>query len=152
MCKISGFPKILEQALEAGLVEFPSDVQDSFAPLTAYRLVTLRNDGVSIIAEDLCSQMELKQLYPNDRRYIDLNENDIENYSCSFFKNIKDLSNAMHLPRKNKAIISGEICSDNGVMNCKNSHINLWIYENEKEKMIDGFEVINDGSKQYSNV
>lgn len=140
---IKKFPKLLKQALEKGIIEFPDDVKDVYCDVMAYRALSIvKGEPPQITRETFASQMELRALYPEKRIFKDYDETDISNYSCSLYSDSNELNKAMHLPRQSKAVIKGLVRCSNGVMNhnLKTSHINWWLYDNHTA--VKDFEVI----------
>lgn len=142
---IEKFPAILKDALMNKKVSFPEDIIIDFEPQFAYRVIPRRENNL-IHSDDFLSQVEL--LYVKKCRALKgIDENDIGEYSCSLFTNIDKLKNYLHMPRKNKVIIQGNVTCENGIIqyNMKTTHIHWWLYENND--VISDFEVRNFENK-----
>lgn len=142
---IDKFHDRLRIALKNKIFNLPTDIKVEYAPISAYRAVDVNDIAEGgFNPEAFYSQVELKYAHPNMRRFVDLDENDIENYSCSLYTDIDKLNNYMHLPRKSKAVIFGKIISEEGVTkeNFQTTHVHWWLFQGVHEQIGDRFEVI----------
>lgn len=134
------FPAILKDALIANKISFPDDIIITFDPIWAYRVVPKRANYKFCI-DDFQSQIEVNY-YRNCRALKGIDDKDIKKYSCSLFTEIEKLENIMHMPRKNKIIIEGNVTCENGIIQYDpvTTHIHWWLYENRN--IINDFKVI----------
>ena len=125
------FPSVLRKALQNGEVAFDSNVEIEYMPFTVFRGITReKGESLEICRSDFLSYAELNKK-PRGMEY------NIGWYSCSCFKESKELEAALKLPRYNKKIISGFIKSEYGPQKTNNDtgHVDWWLYENtEVEK------------------
>lgn len=122
------FPNILKKALLNNKVKFPETLQYNYDNLYVYRAVQYTNKKRTIERSDFSSYMELKEKNP----MIVADENNIECYSCSFFKNIEEMHIRTKFPSKNKAVAKGIIKKEFGPININEStsHIDLYLFKN----------------------
>lgn len=124
----SKFSKVLNDALKNGKVKFPDEIFIEYQDKKVYRMITRKKNGLELSKNDFLSQVELKQCNPKIKN---IDENNIENYSCSVFSDEKMLETVLHLPRKNKLIIKGYMKYFNGICDKEKNttHINWWLYD-----------------------
>ncbi len=140
---LNKFPCVLKNALYSKKVTLPDNVEFKFDDFIGYRMISRKvNDDTPINKNDFLSQAELKEIGKPLARGIDIN--DISFYSCSLFKDSKQLQIILHLPRKNKKAIKGIIKMQNGAIrqNAETSHIDWWLYDDVN--VSKDFEVIED--------
>ena len=136
------FRKILREALQAGKVMRPDDIEIKYSPVLLYRAVRISDKKKTIDDSDFVSQVEKGQRGADD--------GDIENYSCSFFRCVDPLKDAMKLPRKNKKIAKGYVKEVHGARKASShsEHVHLFRYENVE--IAKEFEVISDAEMDIS--
>lgn len=135
------FPSVLRTALETYNLEFPVEIQWEYKPQVAFRGIT-RKDGEDIEVQnsDFLSYAELGK----KPRGLKSDNDDIGLYSCSCYKNKKQLEVSFNLPRPNRRIIRGQLYDNKGCIyiDPTTGHIDWWIYENADPA--EDFEVIDD--------
>lgn len=130
------FRSVLREALQAGKVTLPDDLEIHYSPMSLYRAVRISNDKKTIDDSDFQSQMEKGQRGADD--------SDVENYSCSFFTCVAPLKDAMKLPRKNKRIAKGCVKEVQGALKASSHFEHVHLFRYADVEIANEFEVISD--------
>lgn len=121
---IQKFPAVLRNALEKEVCRLPATIEFEYEPTKVFRGVVIDEEKKKIDKTDFRSQIE---------RGTTEDVSALENYSCSVFRNVNELKNALHLPRKRnrKRIAEGDTISEYGARICSDStsHIDWFLYE-----------------------
>ncbi|MBR3267909.1 MAG: hypothetical protein IKI58_04165 [Oscillospiraceae bacterium] len=122
------FPRTLREALVNGIVSFHGVcVEVAFSPIPVLFRVVQRDGGdlTPINESDFMSYAEL------GKQIKGVSGDSIDRYSCSMYLNKDELSRALHLPRKKKYIIVGDVNNTNGVIHRSqnSSHVDVWLYD-----------------------
>ena len=134
------FKETLQKALDEGVTQLPDDIEMDFKMVDrVYRAIKITGSKTEPDESDFLAQAEIERISNRE----DFDKHDIGNYGCSFFMDRKILELAMFLPRKNKGIAIGSICSRHGALYRENSdHIMCFIYKGAK--LSDDFKVVKD--------
>lgn len=121
------FPAVLKNALISGKVSFPSSIQHEYSNMAVYRGVSYSKTKTTIEKNDFLSNMERHLQNP----MVPVDDEKIDDYSCSCYLDIEELRMRAKFPRKNKAIAKGVIRNEFGpiVINQKTSHVDLYLFD-----------------------
>ncbi|QHI73815.1 hypothetical protein [Aminipila terrae] len=118
----------MQNALDQKQVHFPANMEYDYDIIEVYRKVRKSEEPIS--QNDFYSQAECFLI--NGVKHPKLDLQNIEFYSCSFFKNMSVLKRVMKLPPHDKRIIIGELNKEAGsVVNEEDDdHVQCWLYKN----------------------